>query len=312
VAVTLAVLGVPTSAGAHHAGQDLAPGALRERGLLTALREAGLAVTDIGDVAGEVFAPDAIAATARNLDAVLRVALAVADAVEREARAGRLPVVLGGDCTITLGVVAGLQRVHDDVQLAYFDGDADLSSPERTRSGILDATGIAHLLGIADTPLARIGRTFPMLAEHQLVLLGYDRGDPDSYDEGAVAARPALKHFSDAAVRDNPRDVAQQAVTALDRDGASTVVHFDVDAVDSRDLPLANFPHYGTGVPLTVAGAVLETLLTARGLSAVVLTEVNPTHGPGGAQLDRYIDAVTQALAKGQLRRHGPGNDEPM
>lgn len=108
------------------------------------------------------------------------------------------PVVLGGDCTITLGVVAGLQRVHDDVQLAYFDGDADLSSPERTRSGILDATGIAHLLGIADTPLARIGRTFPMLAEHQLVLLGYDRGDPDSYDEGALAARPALRHFSDA------------------------------------------------------------------------------------------------------------------
>jgi arginase len=127
-----------------------------------------------------------------------------------------------------------------------------------------------------------------------------------------LAARPALKHFSDAEVRDNPRDVAQQAVTALDRDGASTVVHFDVDAVDSRDLPLANFPHYGTGVPLTVAGAVLETLLTARGLSAVVLTEVNPTHDPGGAQLDRYIDAVTQALAKGQLRRHGPGNDERM
>jgi hypothetical protein len=50
-----------------------------------------------------------------------------------------------------------------------------------------------------------------MLAEHQLVLLGYDRGDPDSYDEGALAARPALNHFSDAEV--NPNDVTYPAMT---------------------------------------------------------------------------------------------------
>jgi len=150
-----------------------------------------------------------------------------------------------------------------------------------------------------------------MLAEHQLVLLGDDQGDPDSYDEKALAARPALKHFGDAAVSDNPLDVAQQAVTALDRDGASTVVHFDVDAVDSRDLPLANVPHYGTGVMLTAASAVLETLLTARSLSAVVLTEVNPTHDPGGTQLTRYIAAVTQALARSlNRRRDGDGAAE--
>lgn len=179
--VELAVLGVPTSAGAHHAGQDLAPAALREQGFIDTLRTAGFPVTDVGDVGGEVFAADTLGATARNIDAVVRVALVVADAVERETRAGRLPIVLGGDCTITLGVVAGLQRTRNDVRLAYFDGDADLNSPERTHSGILDATGVAHLLGIADTPLAGIGRTVPMLSDHQLVLLGYDSTDSDSF-----------------------------------------------------------------------------------------------------------------------------------
>jgi len=39
---------------------------------------------------------------------------------------------------------------------------------------------------------------------------------------------------------------ARRAVEAASR----LVVHFDVDAVDSGDLPLANFPHCGTGVPL--------------------------------------------------------------
>jgi arginase len=138
--------------------------------------------------------------------------------------------------------VAGLQRVLEDVRVAYFDGDADLSSPERTRSGVLDATGVAHFLGIADTPLARIGRQVPMLAEHQLTLLGYDPSDPDSYDEAALVARPGLVHASDAELRADPVAMAQRAVNAVARDGARVVVHFDVDAVDSRDLALANFP----------------------------------------------------------------------
>jgi arginase len=217
-------------------------------------------------------------------------------------------VVLGGDCTITVGAVAGLQRVRDDVRVAYFDGDADLNSPDHSRSGILDATGVAHLLGIADTPLARIGAHFPMLAEHQLTLLGYDPTDPDSFDDQALRARPTLVHANDTDVRADPIGMARRAVEAIATGGASVVVHFDVDAVDSRDLALANYPHYGTGIPLDAAGAVLETLLRAPGLAAVVLTEVNPTHDPEGTQLDRYIDTVTTAVSDA-LSQYGISSD---
>jgi arginase len=301
VTVELAVLGVPTSAGAHHAGQELAPAALRAAGFLDRLRASGLSVSDRGDVAGERWSPDAADATARNLEAVVRVAVDVAHAVEREAANGYLPVVLGGDCTITLGVVAGLQRLHDDVRLVYFDGDADLSSPDRTRNGVLDAMGVAHLLGIADTPLARIGRTVPLLDDHQLTLLGYDPTDPDAYDADALTARPALVHASDADVRADPVATAERALSAV-RAGKAVVVHFDVDAVDSRDLALGNFPHYGTGVPLATAAQVLQTLLTVPNLAAVVLTEINPTHDPSGGQVERYVDAVTSALTRALTR----------
>lgn len=180
-------------------------------------------------------------------------------------------------------------------RLAYFDGDADLSSPERTRSGVLDATGVAHLLGIADTPLARIGRQVPMLADHQLTMLGYDPTDHDSFDEAALTSRPELVHASDAEVRADPEHVSANAVAAV-RGADAVAVHFDVDAVDSRDLALGNFPHFGTGVPLEVAGRVLSTLLSAPGLAALTLTEVNPTHDPDGSLIDRYVATVTAAL----------------
>ena len=52
----VSVLGVPTSAGSHNAGQEKAPAAWRAAGLIDALRAAGLDVEDRGDLpAGQLL-----------------------------------------------------------------------------------------------------------------------------------------------------------------------------------------------------------------------------------------------------------------
>ncbi len=292
----LTVLGVPTSAGAHHAGQELAPAAIRAAGLVERLRAGGVDVQDGGDLAGEVFAVDEVGSRHRNLDAVVRVARLVADATADVLRSGRVPMLLGGDCTITLGVLAGTQRVHPDAGLAYFDGDADLSTPARTRGGVMDAMGIAHLLGIADSELARLDGPAPMLTDERLVMLGYDPGDPDAFDGEVLASRPGLVHHSYRELLVAPEKLAHETVDALEAAASRIVVHFDVDAVDSNDLPLGNFPHYGTGVPLDTAGSVLEILCSTSRLAAIVLTEVNPSHDPSGRSVARYVEAVGGAV----------------
>jgi len=91
--------------------------------------------------------------------------------------------------------------------------------------------------------------------------------------------------------------VARHALETLTSRTSHLIVHFDVDAVTSSDLPLGNFPHYGTGIPLDNATTVLKILCAAPQLAAIVLTEVNPSYDPSGRQLDRYIDAITQAIA---------------
>ena len=255
------VIGAATSAGTHHAGQERAPDALRAAGLIEHLIRAGITVTDHGNVVRETFRVDAGRRPARNLAATVRAAQAVADAVEFAARDGSLVLVLGGDCTITLGVLAGLQRVEPDAGLAYFDGDADLGTPA-AGSGILDAMGIAHLLGLAETELTDLFDSRPPLAQQRLALLGYDETDPESYRRSVFDARPDLTLYPDHAVRADPDGCARGALAAL-QEAERLIVHFDVDAVDSGDLPLANYPHYGTGVPLAVARRVLSVLFAA-------------------------------------------------
>lgn len=303
MAADLVVIGAASSAGTHHAGQDRAPRSLREAGLLDRLRSLGLSVEDRGDVVTEVFTVDHVEPTRRNLPAVVRVARVVADVVAEVAAEGSIPLILGGDCTVTIGVVAGMQRRRPDIGLFYFDGDADLASPDRTTSGVLDAMGIAHLIGLADTDLARIGDQRPMLADERLVLFGFDESDPEAFDQAVLDARPGLPCFPDRQVRADPAGCAAAALDMLRRACDGVIVHFDVDAVDSGDLPLANFPHYGTGVSLEQAGRALRVALAAPDLAAVVLTEVNPTHDPGGQLLDRYVTAVADAFRAGVAAR---------
>jgi arginase len=297
----VAVIGAATSAGSHHAGQERAPAALRSAGFVTRLADTGLDVTDLGDVAGATFTPDEMGATARGLAAVVQVARTVADAVAQALADDRLPVVLGGDCTITLGVMAGVQRHDPDAGLLYFDGDADLDTPDTTSSGVLDAMGAAHLLGLADNDLARLGPRWPMLSDHRLVQFGYDETDPESNRESNPAdvqrAHPGLVRFTGPQVRADPFGCAARALAALTSAAEGIVVHFDVDAVDSRDLPLANYPHYGLGVPLSVAAGVLPLFYGVPRLRAAVFTEVNPSYEPSGAALTRYVDAVAGSLA---------------
>lgn len=295
-----AVLGVPSSAGAYGVGLERAPGALRCAGLLTLLAERGIDVVDAGDLTPVTFRPDPDRPRAQSLGSVVTVARAVADRVHELARQGLVPIVLGGDCTITLGVVAGLQRAGLDVRLAYFDGDADLSTPETTRSGILDAMGVAHLLGLPGTAaeLAGVGPRTPLLTGRQLALIGYEDDEIDERERG-ILAQHSVHLFPADELRGDPRAVGSRVLAALAGDGR-LVVHLDIDAVDSIDLPLAHFPHFNTGVSLEAAGECLAVLLASPELAAITLTEVDPLHDPDDVYIPRFVRSLVSALSAGR------------
>ena len=78
----LTVLGVPTSAGAFTPGQERAPAALREAGLLTALGERGVDTRDLGDSPVWRWRPDRERPRAQNLGAVVDIAREMATRLE--------------------------------------------------------------------------------------------------------------------------------------------------------------------------------------------------------------------------------------
>jgi arginase len=287
----VSILGVPTTAGSHNPGQEKAPAAWREAGLADGLREAGLDVEDRGDLPAAPFRPMPPVDGLRDLERVVAVAQGVASEVAAIRADGRLPLILGGDCTITLGVLAG----SGETGLVYFDGDADLSTPERSESAVADTMGMTHMLGGGSPRLAGLGSRSPLLRPDQVALFGFDPGELDTGQWTELVSRH-LYAAPAPAVRADPAGQARAARAYLERRTGSYLVHLDVDVLHTGLFPLANFPHFA-GLTLEQASVCLTEFSGTEKFGGLVITEVNPDHDPDGQLIRTLARMVTGALA---------------
>jgi arginase len=298
---TIGLIGVPSSAGAHWPGQEKAPAALRELGLIERLQDADLHVDDHGDLPRVRFRPDKRQRHQQNLTAVVEVASQVADRVEATLRAEQVPLVLGGDCTIELGVVAGALGSGRDGELGllYVDGHADLNTPLTSPSGILDSMGVAHMVAEDGTAeeLSRVGPRFPLLAEEMIVLLGYNPRELNDA-EADVLARRRMPRFPLAGIRGRPEEAAGQALSEIERRAGRFLVHLDVDVIDFTDCPIADVPQQGTGLEAQEAISCLKVFVRSPSFSGLTITEINPDHADEeGALLAAFAESIAEILA---------------
>jgi arginase len=177
----------------------------------------------------------------------------VAVAVSAEVRAHRVPVVVSGDCTTSLGVVAGLQRAGRDPHVVWFDGHADVQTPETTSSGYLGGFPLRQLVGGSDrTAPDRLGlRPVP---ERDVVLVGARDQDP-----------PEVEYLARAAVRQAPVEEIGDVLPP-----GPVYLHVDVDVTNPDDLPGLMIPAPG-GPSLAAVTAAVRTVVGAGGVAAVGL-----------------------------------------
>jgi arginase len=289
----VSVIGVPSGAGARRNGHELGPASLRGAGLVEALRVRGFDVHDAGDLPAAAFFPDPQNPRRQNLDRVIKVARNVAAAVAREFGNGRFPLLLGGDCTITIGALSGLSRRSPDPGLVYIDGDLDLNTPETSPSGIFDGMVAAHLVGGGAQELARIGPAYPLVDERRLVLFGFNTaaGGVDPPELEALRRSAALRYPVET-VRLDPGAAAREAMAILEQRAQRFLLHFDVDVTDTLAVDVT---HPG-GLSLAATVDALRVFAAHPACAGLVVTEFNPALDADGTEAQRYAAAIADAL----------------
>ncbi len=295
--IPLAIIGAPSSAGAYAPGQEKAPDALRAAGLIEYMNARGINVDDRGDVPGFRWRVDKANPRAMNVDVTTRIAKATANRVSTALAEGAAVLVLGGDCTVGLGTVAGALVGTESVGLIYFDLDTDLNTPESTEDGALDWMGVAHMLGIPGTmpALAGIGSRMPLLNPEQIHFFANGNSKPF---ERQIITEQALAEVDLETVAADPVSTANSIKDGWARHFQRLLIHLDVDVLDYLDMPLAENTRRNIGLRFEQLMAALRPLLSAHNWIGLTITEVNPDHGESdGSTLRVFVEALVDALA---------------
>jgi arginase len=295
----LGVIGVPTSAGAFAPGQEQAPQALRDAGLVDALRS-GLDVRDHGDREIWRWRPDRENRRAQNLAGVVEIVRDTTRRVSDSIADGEVTLVLGGDCTVGIGTVAAHVGTGERVGLMYFDAHADLNVPESVPEGALDWMGMAHMLGEpgAVPELANAGVRAPLLGADVVLLFGWDSEQSTAF-EREVIERRGISVVAVDEVAAGPEAAAARARELMEDRCDRLLVHFDVDVIDFTDMPLSENWGRNQGLPYEAAMQALDALVASPRLAALTVTELNPDHTEDGAHsVERFASALAESVVR--------------
>jgi len=214
----------------------------------------------------------------------------VAAQVAATARTGGRPVVISGDCTTSLGTMAGLQRAGVDAGIVWFDAHGDVQTLETTSSGYLGGIPLRVLAGYRPELIAgRLGlRAVP---ESQIALVGARDLDP-----------PEVAYLAGAQIRQLPT----AGLDAAQLPGGPLYLHVDLDVIDCAraippDLTLRDFEE--KYMMKQVAGTYLPMEIVQREKFAFHAHASPELVRRDGAWVDRY-------LSPSRIRREGYFNPE--
>jgi arginase len=232
-----------------------------------------------------------------NADKAIMAARATADHVATALAEGSVTLVLGGDCTVGLGTVAGGLRGTESVGLVYIDLDTDLNTPDSTDDGTLDWMGVAHMLGIQGTipELVGLGPRVPMLAPDQILFFANDNSKP--FERKIIEDRD-IAEVKLATVAADPSGAARSVVDGWARRFDRLLVHLDLDVLDYLDMPLAEEHRRNRGLRFDQLMAALQVFLQARNWVGLTVTELNPDHGENdGSTLRSFVEKLSDVLS---------------
>jgi arginase len=299
----VSLIGAPTDIGAGMRGASMGPEALRVADIAAVLAGHGLEVTDLGNLAGPPNPWQAAQRGYRHLDEVVAWNRAVHDAVLAELRAGRLPILLGGDHCLGIGSISAVARhcreAGKKLRVLWLDAHADFNTSALTPSGNIHGMPVACLCGHGPQELIEIGGTVPALHPKAIRQIGIRSVDPG---EKRFVHEVGLEVFDMRYIDEmGMRHTMELALATLD---ANTHLHvsFDVDFLD---------PEIAPGVGTTIPGGptyreaqlCMEMIADTGRLASLDVMELNPALDVRNKTAELAVDLIESLFGKSTLMR---------
>jgi arginase len=297
------LIGAPTDVGASDRGASMGPEALRVAGLTAALGARGLEIRDCGNLSGPPNPGLGPVAGYRNLPEVVAWNRAVYGAVYRELCEQRLPILLGGDHSLSIGSISAVARrcreTRRPLRIVWLDAHADFNTSELSPSGSLHGMPVSSLCGFGVAELIELGGVTPAIQPswvRQVGIRSVDEGERRFVYEQELTVFD-MRYIDEMGIR----RAMQLALDGLE-DDAHLHVSFDVDFLD---------PEIAPGVGTTVAGGLsyreaqlcMEMIADTGRIASLDIMELNPALDVRNKTATLAVDLVESLFGKSTLVR---------
>ncbi|MBZ0277666.1 MAG: arginase family protein, partial [Anaerolineae bacterium] len=231
------IVGVPIDCSGRFTGVERMPAALRSAGIARRLN-----VPDFGDLPAVIDDPIRDQTTGMiGYQAVCAASHVIQDGIAALLKQNQQPLIMGGCCTLLIGVFAALRKEIGTVGLAFIDGHLDFYDGHSSPTGEAADMELAILSGIGPADLTNLGGiTPPLVQPHHVVVLGYRDGEQAEQDgalDPAAAAPGITLHDAQAIHQSNAQEIGQKTATRLEAEPGRFWLHLDLDVLDSEILP---------------------------------------------------------------------------
>lgn len=297
----VAMISVSIDLGAGRRGVDMGPSALRIAGITEAVEALGYEVREEGTVTAggfETTDPGGERRT-RFLREIRDVAERAGTLVAEGLGEGCLPLILGGDHSLSIGTASAVARHHrargESIGVIWVDAHADMNTPETTPSGNIHGMSLAVLLGRGHPSLTALGGGEPSVRPENASILGARELDPG---ERALVAELGVRVFTMSEI--DERGIGACMHEALERANAGTAgfhLSFDLDALDPMEAPGVGTPVQG-GLTYREAHLVCEKAAETRRMVSMDLVELNPVLDDRNHTARLAVGLVASALGQ--------------
>ena len=292
---SVTIIGVPLDLGAGRRGVDMGPSAIRYANLKHELEQVGLQVADAGNLRVPIPESTRVQNTRIKFEKeIFSVCADLSLEVERAARRGTIPVVLGGDHSIAMGSIVGSARVHRPLGLLWFDAHGDFNTPDSSPSGNVHGMPLASVMGYGSKRFVDFCRKAHIAPEH-CALVGIrdvDRAEKELLNQSGV------KVFTMESVdRLGLGVVMERALAAVTGGVSGFHLSFDVDVLDPSAAPGVGTPALG-GISYRESLMALEMAAETGLMRSLDMVEVNPIMDVRNQTAQCAVHLIASALGK--------------
>ncbi len=300
---SVSLIGVPTDVGAGTIGARMGPEALRVAGISQAITQFGIDVKDCGNLSGSANPWQGAVDGFRHLPEVIEWNQKLHDAMYAELKAGRMPIMLGGDHCLAMGSISAVARHCRDLgkqlRVLWFDAHADFNTAALTPSGNIHGMPVACLCGHGHPDLVGIGGHIPALQPkdvRQIGIRSVDEGEKRLVHDVGIEVFD-MRYIDEMGMRYS----MEQALSHMD-DNTHLHVSLDVDFLDPAIAP---------GVGTTVRGGpsyreaqlCMEMIADTGNLASLDIVELNPALDLRNQTAELAVDLIESLFGKSTLMR---------